>query len=651
LFFGRLTWLVLCLGVSLVTATLAGEPPNLLNYIYIDASEGNSSGGHVALQFNGTVYHFQHVDPGLIQLFRENTGDFEYRYRYLENRNLEVSRIGVTDDTFQLLRDYFEQRYQTQKRQFELLHALDQEKRLLQMIARSDRDRKAIPDQEGLPLPGAGLFFSQNELAEAWHQHIPSSKDLILSQLRREVQQRYGADFLARHIRAVDQTLQELTPPDRDPEKFDLSSRNLVPADYTFYHRYRDLVLKRLALQTLEEARPLKQGVHLRPEAPAFRLGPKATEAMCLFQQKLKEGILDLVDSRRPDPGYALMVQMARLIVVTRSCESGHLAFLDLFMDGAQVFPLQELPQRPGFWQQLALEKELELRKAIHHLETGEPLTETAYSLLETKANRYFELRSGIETGRPIRLFGLYSLPDQTLSFSNPAPSRLPTSTLIQASESSERLRKVYLASLKNFYRYHLLSKNCVTEIFHTLEQAIQQKPTQHPGQKNGNAIREESIRRLGGYIDPGLPGFIPFVSSKKVREHYRIIATQRLESYRHERLAAMPEKRKGLLGYLKESSTLTSTFYHPNGNDSFFLFFTDDALFPRPLYGATNTLAALLQSITGLALLPFDHGHMLHQGALGLMSSIVELAFFNIRKGSYVYTPPGKPGLSGPVQ
>jgi hypothetical protein len=56
------------------------------------------------------------------------------------------------------------------------------------------------------------------------------------------------------------------------------------------------------------------------------------------------------------------------------------------------------------------------------------------------------------------------------------------------------------------------------------------------------------------------------------------------------------------------------------------------------PLYGAVNTLAGLSQSVLGLFTLPFDAGKRLHSGATGLIMSLPELAFFNMRKGSFKY-------------
>ncbi len=628
--------------VLLAAAALAAEASRVLNYLYVDASEGNSSGGHVALQFDDAVYHFQHVDPGLIQLFRENAGDFEYRYRYLENRNLEVSRIGVSEGTFRTLRDHFEQRYQIQKRQLELLRALGHEIRLLRNLAEGDRASEQIE----LPIPGAALFFEPRESFLPLNGNRSPPRSQALFELRQRIQARYGEGFITRKIRTIDRRLRQLAPLERDPTDFDPPTPEIVPSsDYTYYHRYRDLVIQRFALQALQETRMLRANVYHAPRTGTFRLDSRQTAALCRFRKALSDGIVELLDSRRPDPGYALMVQMARLIVTTLSCESGFLAFLDLFADDAEAFSLTELPQPPGFWLRMAKRKKEVLRQDLIRL-PNLPLTESGYSILETNANRYLELKSGIIEERPVRLFGLSPLPDKTLRLRRLPPTDLSPVTLLQASRQTHRIRERYLDGLKRFYRYHLLTRNCVTEIFHTLEQGLARNLS---SSVNPQAIRRESVKRLGGYIDPALPNFIPFVSSKAVRRHYRILATRRLKSYRQERLESWD--RQDLLAHLREGNTVTATLYQFNGADSLFLFFTDDTILPRPVYGAANLLVAVLQSAAGLALLPFDQGQALHRGALGVMSSAVELAFFNIRKGSYRYLPPGEPGLIPQVQ
>jgi hypothetical protein len=89
---------------------------------------------------------------------------------------------------------------------------------------------------------------------------------------------------------------------------------------------------------------------------------------------------------------------------------------------------------------------------------------------------------------------------------------------------------------------------------------------------------------------------------------------------------------------YLRESNTLTSTLFRRGAHDSFFVFFTDDVVAPRPLWGTVNLLAGLGASAVGLALAPVDHGATLRAGLRGALFSLPELAFVSLRKGSFDY-------------
>jgi len=92
------------------------------------------------------------------------------------------------------------------------------------------------------------------------------------------------------------------------------------------------------------------------------------------------------------------------------------------------------------------------------------------------------------------------------------------------------------------------------------------------------------------------------------------------------------------LLVFLRESNAVTSTVYRRNPHDSYFLFFTDDTVATRPIFGAVNLLAGVGAGVAGLALLPFDGGHTLARGFRGALFSLPELAFFNVRKGTFEY-------------
>jgi hypothetical protein len=95
---------------------------------------------------------------------------------------------------------------------------------------------------------------------------------------------------------------------------------------------------------------------------------------------------------------------------------------------------------------------------------------------------------------------------------------------------------------------------------------------------------------------------------------------------------------------YLRESNTLSSTIYRRNGRDSFFLFFTDDALPVRPLYGALNVIAGAGEMALGVLRAPLDRGRTLWSGFKGVVFSVPELAFVNLRKGTLEYGPSDPP-------
>jgi hypothetical protein len=83
------------------------------------------------------------------------------------------------------------------------------------------------------------------------------------------------------------------------------------------------------------------------------------------------------------------------------------------------------------------------------------------------------------------------------------------------------------------------------------------------------------------------------------------------------------------------------SSVYHPDASDSAFLFFTDDTVALRPLFGAANLVTAVAASAIGLATWPLDAGTRLRAGLRGAMFSVPELAFVNLRKGTMAWVEP----------
>ncbi|MCK5191006.1 MAG: hypothetical protein KAR12_13220, partial [Methylococcales bacterium] len=154
--------LFLPLIISLLLITLTPSPVfaiHLINYIYVESNEGNSSGGHAALQFDSDIFHYQYSEPGIIRLEKQNAEHFEFDYRFAANRSLHTSQIDVTEESYTLLRDYFSFQYQTQQQQFTLLDDLDKDRILLEKFLPT----KSRQTDQTLHLKGAGLFYKETD--------------------------------------------------------------------------------------------------------------------------------------------------------------------------------------------------------------------------------------------------------------------------------------------------------------------------------------------------------------------------------------------------------------------------------------------------------------------------------------------------------
>jgi hypothetical protein len=174
-----------------------------------------------------------------------------------------------------------------------------------------------------------------------------------------------------------------------------------------------------------------------------------------------------------------------------------------------------------------------------------------------------------------------------------------------------------------------------VTELFRTIDQAmLQQAKTQ--GNQDELLIKE-SENRLGGTISAEY-NFIPFISFQSVQENYKVTTNELLGSYRDQQLAKLYTKNNEFIVSLREANTFTSSIYDYNPDDAFFIFFTDGNPTLRPVFGLFNTAAGLGQSLLGFLSWPFDAGKHLKSGATGVLMSLPELLFFNMRKGSYKF-------------
>jgi hypothetical protein len=154
------------------------------------------------------------------------------------------------------------------------------------------------------------------------------------------------------------------------------------------------------------------------------------------------------------------------------------------------------------------------------------------------------------------------------------------------------------------------------------------------------------SRRVLARAVEPGPPRrrpwsfFVPFAAAASVSRHWRVAERWTTPSLRRVRLAALREREGAVAVALLEANPLAARSGGRGSGDSFFLFFTDEAWWPRPLFGALNLAAGAGETATGILAAPFDGGHTLLRGLEGSPMSLPELAFVNLRKGSYDWVP-----------
>lgn len=610
-----------------------------IEYLYIDASEGAASGGHAALKLGEQVFHFQHVPPGLIRIKRDDFKHFLFQYGERENRSIRLHRMPVSEETAQLLAERFQRLLLIEDEQFDGRDGLEEDGKTLERLYRLAS--RVGGNEEGsnlLELKGAGLFR-----LDGWNEHsMPSinRKDGALKRLAERIEAAKGAGFLNETRREILRRIAALAPPDYDPRTLSLSEDRFLPAGFSYSERYADLLRDLLAVQAIAAGAPLREGVLLRPQSEEFRLSEAEIKGLESYRGHLEEQTLGLIDSSRSGRGLSLLWNLARLVALDESIRSGRLAFIALAEDaGGGETPPAEPEESPDRSRERFGHRFGEAKAVFAAQETDE----WDYVHLEQSANLLWEAGNALREGRAGRYQRIHRSP---LRMAKVQPI-LPAASAEAYQASLDRLaefRQAYEVRLKELYLYDLLGRNCVSEIFRVIDAAMWDAASQRPGfleqeqeqDRRQRRVEDESTRRLGGHVDGRFPAYIPFVSFEEVGRRWRVESTLDIPSHRLRRLDRIRARENRLLAELRESNVLTSSLYRWHGGDSAFLFFTDEEAWSRPLAGGFNLAVGLAQGVYGLLNLSRDGGRSLWQGAKGMLISLPELFFFNIRKGTY---------------
>ena len=593
-------------------ADLSSSPSyaNSFYFFYIDANVGGSSGGHSALRLDNTVYHFQYYPDGIFRLVRESWAHFRYIYNDLENRTIHIARIQLQLNDKIAIKKHLDYFYLIQSAHLERLQALDNDTKLIHDLYRNRRQ---------ISITGAGLFAFQK------------NPDEISSRIHTIITDTYGQNYLERNLKALDLEFTEQPPVIVRLKKNIHITNRAYPENITVLTKtYSENRCKRTALQILDQSLPIDRneltdmdGWNRSGEMKG--LTENEYRKLEKYAKLLQTAVVHLPSSSRPDWGYPLLLATARLQAVMYSLMENRLFLLDPFPEADKSVDSNKVEKELTIISQLAERAHRTYQNIRREVFAAAALDERAYNRLEESAGRFAELERGRLSGKTVRIAYGRLIPSRTAEIALPIPATTPVK--IKEMLTAARFNKnLYHNKLKNCYPYNLVTRNCATELIRTLNAAF----------KNKNEI----IRALGGSIVPGDDlSFIPFALFDLVRKRFRVAGVEVLPGFRKRMLSRLKQNNSRHTSlYLRECNTLTSTIYQPVTDDTPFIFFTDDIILVRPIYGISNAVYGLLSTAAGIFTLPFDRGRRSLKGLKGTIYSLPEIFFFNIRKGSFDY-------------
>lgn len=606
-----------------------GEAMSGVEFLYVNAGEGSASGGHAAIQFDDEVFHFQHVEPGLLRIFRDDFAAFRFNYGDRENRVIYGHRLAVGNDVAQKLRDAFNRRWMVQNQQFSEQADLRRDIALLAALRRISSDGKPANTE----LKGLGYFVdhyrADAERGTGSARHADSSS---LAQLRGALIERHGRDWFRDRREQLWRQLQALNPPSSETT-VELGEDRWLSSEPSFARRYQALLLNIAAIDLLAAGAMPRDEVMVGVDSAATQLNAAALAKLVEFRRSLFEQLMALPNSRRSDWGYPLLVGMARLQALDQSIKTKRLTVIKRLQSqtsaesGRTPFPAETLSAVAEF-------ARTGLARAIPRLSLPEPLNEQGYGALEIAADTVREIEAAIDADHDLLLSDVHATPALPAA-AEVVPLLFDGDTLTQAENAARARLERYDQELRRLYGYHLLRRNCVTELFRVVDQTL------GPEQAELLELTPLSASWTAGHIEMSTLNRIPFVAFDWIGSHYRLRNSYVLKPYRDRWIERRYRFAPSFLIDLQESNVLSSSVYQWHTGDAAFAFFTQDAFWPRPLQGSVNLAVALGQTAYGLLAWPWTDGTALQRGLTGIAVSVPELLFFNIRKGSFPHLLP----------
>lgn len=591
------------------------------DYLYLDANEDQASGGHSAVRLGDDVFHFQY-DDGLLRMEREDWAGFQLAYRGYQNRNIHVSRIAVSRDTYRRVRAAFVRRHLTQGAQLDRLTDARADAALVE-------DLSATPAR-AIEVPGLG-FFVEGPVRPK------SAASNRLRGLREQIDTAFGVEWLAKRRRQLSRTLQDLEVVPLQSKASDFEPGALPHPRYPFHQQYTDTVAALRALDVLEGRLALRPALRRTGETGTEELALQSAERVALARSipVLQFRLVQVARGTRPDWGPTLLLGMGRLVAMDASLRENRWVFPAVQRGDVRIHEVR--PRWRSLLPLLAADASREWRDALQRFQDVEDWDEIAYARLATAA-LHMEALEQVELGaEEVSLRVGRAAPRGAAWLEQPPHLHAIDRDAKRLRAATREAARTTEAYARDRLGYHILTRNCVTELFATLEGALAQALRDRGEEPSPGGIQAEAGRRLGGPLPDSA---IPFRSSDQVRRRWNVVARHELPSLRRQQIAELVARADSPWTRMRESNTLTTSVYARSDDDSLFLFFTDGSPAIRPLLGIANLTTALGGSALGVLRIPFDGGRSLQNALRGVAFSLPELAFQNIRKGTRDWIP-----------
>ncbi len=561
--------------------------------MYINANEGQSSGGHSGLRIGSNFYHFQYYNDNIFHLVREKWTEFLYIYNSSDNRKVQSIELSLTKDAIEKISSFWNEFYLIQKKQLDIKDFLLQDIVILE----------AIQNQKEISVPGMAYLNLSSTKNDS-----PGKMNLNLSNLSKKIKQ--TTDIL--------QNIQYSSFSIPDPKKEE------YPKSINFFsQQILDALQKKQALECLQMDCQISTDSFFLLD-PYLKDGEKL-KLLSLWKKYLpllEKKMQTYLNDSRDHSGRSFLITMIRYKYMMYSLKTNSIYLPDLYPNTVGMYTFQN--KEKGILEEVEKQFGIYFSHKFQTILNSKSISEENLQSLEDSANRYHDFLSHKNNSLPIRSYDQLLLPLKGRNILLPNYKENLESLSISLN-NSKIVYKEFENKLQKLYPFDLLTENCTTEIFTNLHRNLENKD-------------ENIIKILGGKLSEKENfNFIPFVAYRNVRQYYRKKQERTIDSFRIRKILEMKKIESSLWVEVRESNTLTSKIYKANGKDSFFIFFTDNNILLRPIYGTINLLAGVSQLGMGLVVSPWDRGDTLKTGGNGILFSLPELFFFNIRKGTFV--------------